>query len=191
MPSQPQAKNCRQRCLLWGRAPRGPPSQVNKHSGWAWVSHVSSSWAAKKFQEHQSWDSDKRTQCLPPQPSMGRWGSSSLDTRISPSHPLSTSQPHQELLLELPALFQPLRPSPRLSSQFPSHLHALSSDTLLPGSDVPASYQAWVWSLPYMRACLDSASFQGKLRDGTSLCLALYPTPVSYLQQGACTGGPK
>lgn len=157
-----------------GRGTSGPPSRVNKHSGWAWVSHVSSSLGCAEIPGAPEMGPDKRTQHLPTPAFDGRWGSSSLDTCNSPLRPSALPNPIKSPVLEPPARPQPPRPPPRLSSRLPSHLHAaLSSAPCFQAQMCPQLIRPGSGLLPYMRACLASASFQGRLRAGASLQFGL------------------
>ena len=158
-----------------GRGTSGPPSRVNKHSWWAWVSHVSSSLGCTEIPGAPEMGPDKRTQHLPTPAFDGRWGSSSLDTCTSPLRPSALPNPIKSPLLEPPAHSQPPRPPPRLcllSSLLTSTLSVLSH-SCFQAQMCPHLIRPGSGLLPYMRACLASASFQGRLRAGASLQFGL------------------
>lgn len=177
-----------------GRGTSGPPSRVNKHSGWAWVSHVSSSLGCTEIPGAPEMGPDKRTQHLPTPAFDGRWGSSSLDTCTSPLRPSALPNPIKSRLLEPPARSQPSRPPPRLcllSSLLTSTL-LCPQPLLLPGSDVPPPYQAWVWAPPLHEGLPGLCLFPGQTQSwGLTAVWPLYPPPVSHLAAGGMYWGPE
>lgn len=109
---------------------------------------------------------DKRVQHLPiPASEVG--GAAPAWTHAPPlSDPQHFLHPIKSPLPDPPALTRPPSPSPLLSLL----TSALSPQPLLvPGSDVPAPYQAWLGLVSCQHWGLASASLQGRLRAGASL----------------------
>lgn len=177
MPSLPQAKNC-QRPVLPGLgvgARAGLPAGLTSIQGGPGLVMLVLPWAAQKFQEHQKWDQIKGPSSSPPLPSMAG-GAAPAWTHAPPlSDPQHFPTPSRAPSLSL--LLVPSLPGPLLASVFSAPFSpprcSVLSHSCFQAQMCPQLIRPGSGLLPYTRACLASASFQGRLRAGASLQFGL------------------